>query len=176
PPSFAARCRSREAGLRAGPRALDRRAARLALHRPQSMQSAQTRRRPVTRTASCTIGRMSVPDRVEAARLLLSLSPPPWHLRHSQAVAETAAWLAARIADRGIAVQRPLVEAAALLHDVDKVLAPHDPGRALPHGDGSADWLTRQGHRELARAVANHPVTRLADEARYRRWSAFATR
>jgi putative nucleotidyltransferase with HDIG domain len=119
---------------------------------------------------------MSVPDRVEAARLLLSLRPPPWHLRHSMAVAETAAWLAARIAGRGIPVDRRLVEAAALLHDIDKLLPADDPASALPHGDGGADWLTRQGHGELARAVANHPVTRLADEERYRRWSAFATR
>jgi hypothetical protein len=32
------------------------------------------------------------------------------------------------------------------------------------------------GHPELARAVAAHPVTRLVDGERYRRWSAFATR
>jgi HD superfamily phosphodiesterase len=119
---------------------------------------------------------MSVPDRVEAARLLLILQPPPWHLRHSRAVAETGAWLAARIEGRGIPLDRRLVEAAALLHDVDKVLPPDDPASALPHGDGGADWLARMGHAELARAVANHPVTRLADADRYRRWSAFATR
>ena len=46
----------------------------------------------------------------------------------------------------------------------------------LPHGDGSAAWLTARGHPELARAVAGHPVTRLADETRYRTWSAFASR
>jgi hypothetical protein len=32
------------------------------------------------------------------------------------------------------------------------------------------------GHPELARAVAAHPVTRLVDGERYRRWSAFASR
>ena len=119
---------------------------------------------------------MSVPGRVLAAGLLLALDPPPWHLRHARAVAETGAWLAARIAGRGIVVDRRLVESAGLLHDVDKLLPRDDPSAALPHGDGSADWLTRHGHGELARAVANHPVTRLADEERYRRWSAFATR
>src|SRR5436309_1608109 len=109
---------------------------------------------------------MSVPDRVEAARLLLSLNPPPWHLRHSRAVAETAGWLAARIAARGVPVRRDVVEAAALLHDVDKLLPLDDPAKALSHGDAGADWLTRHGHPELARAVANHPVTRLGDEDR----------
>ncbi len=75
-----------------------------------------------------------------------------------------------------MAVDRRLVEAAALLHDVDKALPTNDPARELPHGDGSAAWLTRQGHPELARAVANHPVTKLLDGEHYRRWAAFATR
>lgn len=119
---------------------------------------------------------MTVPGRVDAASLLLSLDPPTWLLRHSRAVAEVAAFLAARIDGRGVAVDRRLVEAAALLHDVDKALPPDDASRGLPHGDGSAAWVTRQGHPELARAVANHPVTKLLDGEHYRRWAAFATR
>jgi len=91
-------------------------------------------------------------------------------------VAEVAGWLAARIDARGTPVDRRLVESAALLHDADKALPPDDPARALPHGDGSAAWLTRAGHPELARAVAGHPVTRLLDGDRYRRWAAFASR
>ena len=119
---------------------------------------------------------MTVPSRIEAAALLLSLDPPPWFLAHARAVAEVAAWLAARIAERGTTLDRGVIEAAALLHDVDKVLPEDDPARALRHGDGSADWLTRRGHAELARAVAGHPVTRLLDGEAYRRWAAFASR
>jgi predicted hydrolase (HD superfamily) len=119
---------------------------------------------------------MTVPGRVEAASLLLSLEPAPWFLRHSRAVAEVAAWLAARIVDRGVAVDRRLVESAALLHDVDKTLPSDHPMRALPHGEGSAAWLTAAGHGELARAVEGHPVTRLADAERFRTWAAFASR
>ncbi len=119
---------------------------------------------------------MSIPDRVEAAAILLSLDPPAWFVHHSRAVAEVAAWLGRRIVANGISIDRGLVEAAALLHDVDKVLSADDPARRLPHGDGSADWLTRRGHAELGRAVANHPVTRLGDEERYKRWAAFASR
>lgn len=119
---------------------------------------------------------MTVPGRVDAASLLLSLDPPPWFVRHARAVGEVAGWLAARIEAQDIAIDRRLVESAALLHDADKALPSDDPARALPHGDGSAAWLTRVGHPELARAVAGHPLTRLLDGEQYRRWSAFATR
>lgn len=105
---------------------------------------------------------MTVPGRVEAAELLLSLDPPGWFLRHSRAVAEVAAWLARRTAARS-PIDRGLVEAAALLHDVDKSVPADDPVRALPHGEGSAAWLAGRGYPELADAVAAHPVTRLLD-------------
>jgi predicted hydrolase (HD superfamily) len=119
---------------------------------------------------------MTVPSRTEAASLLASLDPPAWFLAHACAVADVAAWLASRVAARGIAIDRGAVETAALLHDVDKLLPPGDPALVLPHGRGSAAWLTRHGHEELAHLVADHPVTRLADDATYRRWSAFASR
>jgi hypothetical protein len=104
---------------------------------------------------------MSVPGRLGAAAILLALEPPAWHLRHVRAVAEVAGWLGWRAVVSGNAVDRALVEAAAFLHDVDKVLPADDPLRALPHGAGGAAWLAARGHAELADAVANHPVTRL---------------
>jgi HD superfamily phosphodiesterase len=121
---------------------------------------------------------MTVPGRVEAAELLLSLDPPAWFLRHARAVAEVASWLAVRTASTSRAgqVDRSLVEAAALLHDADKLLPPGDTDGPLPHGDGSAAWLARRGHPELGPAVAAHPVTRLIDAERYRAWAADASR
>ena len=119
---------------------------------------------------------MTVPTRRQAASLLLSLDSPPWFVAHARAVAEVAGWLAREIDGRGTRVDRAAVEAAALLHDVDKLLPATDPARALPHGLGSADWLTRHGHPELARLVASHPVTRLVDGEAFRRWAAFAGR
>lgn len=130
---------------------------------------------PAGPRSSGTIESMTVPGRVETASLLLSLGPPPWFMRHARAVAEVAGWLAARINARGVAVDRRLVESAALLHDIDKTLPADDPARVLPHGEGSAAWLTRAGHGELARAVTSHPVTRLLDGNGFRRWSALAS-
>ena len=118
---------------------------------------------PAVLPGSRMIGVMPVPSRAAAAALLLSLDPPAWHLRHACAVAEIAGWLAARCAARGVDLDRALVEAAALLHDVDKAIPPSDPAAALPHGEGSAAWLAARGMAELAPAVAAHPVTRLLD-------------
>ncbi len=106
---------------------------------------------------------MTVPARREAARLLLSLDPPAWALRHACAVADIAAWLAARASGRGVRLDRRAVETAALLHDVDKLPA-SGADRRLRHGEGSAAWLTAHGLGELAPLVRDHPVTRLADD------------
>lgn len=117
---------------------------------------------------------MTVPSRSEAASLLLSLDPPAWHVLHSRAVGEVAGWLAAAAERAGRPVDRRLVEAAALLHDVDKILPKDDPASALGHGFASAAWLARRGHPELGPAVAAHPVTRLA-AAEGEHWLAMAT-
>jgi putative nucleotidyltransferase with HDIG domain len=118
---------------------------------------------------------MSVPGRAEAAALLLSVHPSPRLVRHSRAVAEVAAFLAARIAARGVAIDRRLVEVSALLHDIDKALPKTDPLRHVPHGEGSAGWLRQRGFPELAPVVANHPVSCLAESVSLRRpsWSGF---
>ncbi len=73
-------------------------------------------------------------------------------------------------------VDRELVEAAALLHDIDKLLPPDDPVQELGHGAAGARWLSQRGYPELARAVAAHPITRLLDADRYGRWNGVATR
>ncbi len=120
---------------------------------------------------------MSVPSRVDAAAVLLSLEPPPWHLRHSRAVAEVAGWLAARIASRSTdpaAIDRTLVETAALLHDVDKLLPEGHAVRALDHGAATARWLAGRGYAELGPSVAAHPVTRLLNAGAAERWLASA--
>jgi len=74
-----------------------------------------------------------------------------------------AAWLAAHAAANGEALDVRAVEAAALLHDVDKLPAARRPAH-LRHGDGSAAWLVAHGLAGLAPLVRDHPVTRLAED------------
>lgn len=107
---------------------------------------------------------MTTPTRSAAATALASLRPPPWLERHACAVADIAAWLGRAARAHGTRVDVAAVEAAALLHDADKALPADDPARGLPHGAGSAAWLARIGFAELGPLVADHPVTRLAED------------
>lgn len=122
-----------------------------------------------------TIGRMTVPERDQAAAVLLSLHPAPRLRRHMTAIAEIAAFLAARLEKRGVSVDRTLVESSGLLHDLDKALPRTDPLRKLGHGYAGAKWLTDHGYAELGPPVAWHPVSRLGDDTEYERFLADAT-
>jgi putative nucleotidyltransferase with HDIG domain len=106
---------------------------------------------------------MAVPTRTEAISLLLSTSPSPRLLQHMTVVAEVASFLAYRASRTGRAVDRRLVETAALLHDVDKALPLDHPLRELGHGAAGAAWLSEAGHPELARTLKAHPVSRLTE-------------
>ena len=111
-----------------------------------------------------TLGRMPVPTRSEAIRLLLAAGPSPRLMQHATVVAEVASFLAYRAQARGVRVDRRLVETAALLHDVDKAFRDDDPLKRYPHGRAGAEYVAAAGHPELARAVAGHPVMRLGDD------------
>ena len=86
-----------------------------------------------------------------------------------------ASFLARRIEERGHAIDVALVEAAALLHDVDKALPANAPVKGLGHGDAGAAWLRERDHGELAGAVGSHPVMRLTENERYEFWVHEAT-
>jgi hypothetical protein len=68
-----------------------------------------------------------------------------------------------------------VVEAAGLLHDLDKALPREHHLLELGHGGAGAAWLAERGHGELAPAVAGHTATLLSDEQRYPRWAVSAT-
>ncbi len=112
-----------------------------------------------------------MPNRAEAAAVLVGLAPPGWLLTHCAAVADVAAFLARALERAGIAIDRPLVETAALLHDVAKAAGAAD-GDA--HGRAGGAWLARHGFAELAPVVAGHPITTLSRPDERERWLATA--
>ena len=118
---------------------------------------------------------MAIPTHSEAARILLSLNSPDWLLEHSATVADIASFLGGRIEGQGHAINISLVEAAALLHDLDKALPEDNPVKLFGHGDAGAAWLRDNGYNELASAVAGHPVIRLTEDERYQFWIRDAT-
>jgi putative nucleotidyltransferase with HDIG domain len=83
---------------------------------------------------------------------------------HSEGVARIAVAAAAIVVESGIPVDPWLVEAAALLHDIDKPEIRRDGGE---HGIVGARRLEAAGYEELAMPVASHPITALLDEDRH---------
>ena len=107
---------------------------------------------------------MAVPDRATADRLLHEAGLPDGIVVHSEGVARVAVAGAQMVAAAGIPVDVALVEAAALLHDIDKLDVREDGGE---HGIVGARRLEALGYPELAMPVASHPITALLDQDRF---------
>jgi putative nucleotidyltransferase with HDIG domain len=107
---------------------------------------------------------MAVPDRSTALRLLDEAGLPDGIMVHSRGVARVAVAAAGLVAEASIPVDGALVEAAALLHDIDKVEIRSSGGE---HGIVGARRLEAEGYPELSMPVASHPVTALLDDDRF---------
>jgi putative nucleotidyltransferase with HDIG domain len=109
---------------------------------------------------------MAIPTPDQAEAILRSVGLPAGIVAHSRGVARVSAEAARLVAARGIPLDVELVQAAALLHDVDKLETRDGDG---VHGQVGAERLAAMGHAELAAPVASHPVTALLDDARFPR-------
>jgi putative nucleotidyltransferase with HDIG domain len=107
---------------------------------------------------------MAVPDRSTARRLLSEQDLPDGIVVHSEGVARVAVAAAGLVAEAGIPVDGALVEAAALLHDIDKVEIRRTGGE---HGVVGARRLEALGYEELSMPIASHPITALLDDDRF---------
>src|SRR5688500_19457679 len=90
---------------------------------------------------------MAVPDRSTARRLLSEQDLPGGIVVHSEGVARVAVAAAGMVAEARIPIDGALVEAAALLHDIDKVEIRASGG---VHGVVGARRLEAAGVAELA--------------------------
>ena len=106
---------------------------------------------------------MAIPDRATVRRLLDDAGLPDGIVNHSEGVARVAVAAAGLVAEAQIPVDGALVEAAALLHDIDKVEIRRSGGE---HGIVGARRLEAMGYPELAMPVASHPITALLDDDR----------
>lgn len=107
---------------------------------------------------------MAVPDRDTARRLLTEAGLPDGIRVHSEGVARVAVAVAGLVAESQIPIDGGLVEAAALLHDIDKVEVRRSGGE---HGLVGARRLEAMGYEELAIPVASHPISCLLDDDRF---------
>ena len=107
---------------------------------------------------------MAVPDRSTALRLLDEAGLPQGIVVHSRGVARVAVAAAGLVAEAQIPIDGALVEADALLHDIDKQEIRRSGGE---HGIVGARRLEAAGYAELAMPVASHPVTALLDTDRH---------
>jgi len=107
---------------------------------------------------------VAIPDRLTARRLLDEADLPDGIVRHSEGVARVARAAAALLAEAQIPIDGALVEAAALLHDIDKGEIRRTGGE---HGIVGARQLEAAGYEELAIPIASHPVNALLDEERF---------
>ena len=105
---------------------------------------------------------MAIPDRPTARQLLDGM--PTGIVVHSTGVARVAVAAAGLVAEAQIPVDGALVEAAALLHDIDKVEIRRTGGE---HGIVGARRLEAMGYGELAMPVASHPLHALLDDDRF---------
>jgi putative nucleotidyltransferase with HDIG domain len=85
---------------------------------------------------------------------------------HSEGVARVALAAAGLLAEARIPIDGALVEAAALLHDIDKLEIRRSGGE---HGIVGARRLEEAGYPELAMPVASHPLGCLLDDDRFPR-------
>lgn len=109
---------------------------------------------------------MGVPDLARARELLGSFDLPGGIVVHSEGVRRVAVEAARLVDAASLPVDLALVEAAALLHDIDKLETRESGGE---HGIVGARRLVELGHEELAMPVASHPLHCLLDEERFPR-------
>jgi putative nucleotidyltransferase with HDIG domain len=90
----------------------------------------------------------TVPGKTECFRLLEKRGTPPAVVDHCRTVAKKADEIAAVLTGRGIAVDRAMVRAASLLHDIAK---------SCPrHAQAGAAWIRAEGYPAVADIIAEH--------------------
>ena len=88
---------------------------------------------------------------------------PVYKREHSRLVCRVALFLAKRVEQRlGVSLQKDLLSAAALLHDIDKAIPRL---RNEQHPDTTVRILREEGMEEVANLVRTHPLHAILDQS-----------
>lgn len=98
---------------------------------------------------------MNIPTREESMRILRK-NVPDNIIAHLKAVSEFSEKMMDTLEKKGIKVNRELVRAAALLHDVRKM----EPN----HETKGAEYIKSLGYPEVANLISKHGLAKLGDE------------
>jgi putative nucleotidyltransferase with HDIG domain len=98
---------------------------------------------------------VQIPDKQHCLRIMAGMRMPD-HIRdHSRLVRRVALFLTDELALAGVVLNRPLVMAAALLHDITK---PRSFVTREDHARTGGEYLTALGYPEVADVVRQHVV------------------
>ena len=96
-----------------------------------------------------------IPSEQECLELMAEVNLAPAVVNHSIAVKNVALRLADKIEKGGVKVNKPLIAAAALLHDIMKIEA------EVCHGIEGGEFLRKRGFHEVASIVEKHCLSNL---------------
>lgn len=104
-----------------------------------------------------------IPTRDQIQALWKTHALPPYKQNHCTLVSRVAVWFAGMLLQENAAefIDIPLLEAASLLHDIDKM------AQKLPnehHPDAGVRILTDAGFSEVANIVRTHPLHAILDQ------------
>jgi uncharacterized protein len=103
---------------------------------------------------------MNIPTQEKIEELWDKYNLPQNVRSHSIAVANVAVFLAEKLKENGVAVDVELVNAGALLHDIDKIIT---LGKGN-HGQLAKKMLEEEGFPEVARIAERHLIEPIVTE------------
>ena len=98
---------------------------------------------------------MRIPERAQCLSLLDDMDMPEHILAHSELVCKVALLLTDALQAAGVELNRPLVHASALLHDITK---PRSFTTGENHSKSGGEYLTVLGFPEVGDVVRQHVV------------------
>lgn len=98
------------------------------------------------------MSKINIPTKQECFDLIREKNIPPRLIKHILAVTKISLFLAKRLIEKGEPVNIKLVQAGALLHDIDKIETLENG----QHGYTAYDYLMKLGYPEIAQIPKKH--------------------